>query len=483
MFFVMGLTVLNCQQYNSEVVKLTGQDKYRIVFAFIGDGYQIDELDRYSIDVNQITDDLFNKSPFYEYSDFFNVYRIDVDSPESGADHPGTANDVMEPLHEVKTVQTSFECTFDFAGIHRLLVPVDGGNAFQVLATTKPGYDQGFVLSNSEHYGGSGGLLATSSTHHAASEISIHEIGHSFANLADEYYNGNPRELANQSKISDPLLVRWKHWIGIEGVDVYPYGNSFPQSEWYRPHQNCEMRFLNREFCPVCKEQIIKSIYDHVEPIGELSLSEGQHIIDTSAMVISANILQTVNKSIHTQWTINGSFISNSDSVTVTDTELTNDLNILELIVEDKSEMLKDPGFTAIFKRQWLLERDLDNDGFLSYDDCDDNNPDINPDAEEIPNNGIDEDCDGADQTNSNHELSYALTNIYPNPTSDIIEINISGQSEYELNLYNLDGINILKTKFTDHFKVNPLANGFYIIEITDLHSGQKVVQKIIVEN
>ena len=79
----------------------------------------------------------------------------------------------------------------------------------------------------------------------------LHELGHTTANLADEYFAGASyaREYANMTAESDPEKVRWKRFIGKNGVGVYEYDNG--GDGWYRPHENCKMRFLESNMLSV----------------------------------------------------------------------------------------------------------------------------------------------------------------------------------------------------------------------------------------
>lgn len=124
---------------------------------------------------------------------------------------------------------------------------------------------------------------------------------------------------------------------------------------------------------------------------------------------------------------------------------------------------------------------DMDGDGFLAQFDCDDTDPSINPDGTEIPNNGIDEDCSGLDLVTSFHELSNSTINIYPNPTVDIINIDVSGRLDYQVSLYDLNGKVLLVSQNVSRLSLGYTPAGIYLLEISDLNSGQKVVERIVI--
>jgi hypothetical protein len=331
--FLLVVSSLRAQIFPVEVIKNNGASNKRVNIVFLGDGYQSTEQDLYITNVNTVVSTMFTQSPFLEYEKFFNVYAIKVPSVESGAKHAGTATDVNEPLTPVTNPDNYFGSRFDVSRIHRLLVPSRGGAINSIMRDNVPDFDQALVLVNSSVYGGSGGTFATSSTNVSAAEIAIHEIGHSFANLGDEYWF-ECTEKKNRSANNNPATVIWSNWIGSNGIDIFTIAGSSPTC--YRPHANCKMRTLNQPFCAVCKQALIDKIYALVSPIDNFTPITNNVNFTGSSINFALGLILPNPNTLKIEWVLNGTTIANDvNNINVLSTNLNVGNNTLIAKVTD----------------------------------------------------------------------------------------------------------------------------------------------------
>lgn len=238
-------------QFNFEYRDLinNGSDSENYCILIAGDGYTSGEQAKFLNTAQRVADYFMTRSPFNDEAirNKINIRAVCTVSNQSGVSMD--ANNLYD---------TFFKSSFNNAGIERLLCIHDNDALDKIVQQYMPDCNVPIVVCNSTVYGGSGGSVCVVSDHEQATDIAFHEFGHTGGGLADEYWetttdSTNGREYPNRTAESDPAKCKWSKFIGINGVGLYAFDEN---PAWYRPHQNCEMRYLNQEFCEVCKEQI-----------------------------------------------------------------------------------------------------------------------------------------------------------------------------------------------------------------------------------
>ena len=290
--------------YNSSTILDNGPVDNRIDIVLVGDGYTRNDLPGYINHANNLVNSFFNEGVLNNYRHYFNVHRVDVISSESGVDNDpqGTDRD------------TALDMTYYCSNIARLLC-VNVSKATQA-AQNAPQVDQILALANSRTYGGAGYSSANLGTlagnNGSAIEVAIHEFGHSFADLADEYtyggdetYTGSEPSAVNVSIYRKTQMqqrqAKWFRWLDVAGVDTFE-GAHYSVYGIYRPTSNSKMRSLGQPFGPVNDEQFVIRIYQSVSPID--SATPGGTV--TRGTLLSVEPLQPLNHDLSIRWWVDG---------------------------------------------------------------------------------------------------------------------------------------------------------------------------------
>jgi hypothetical protein len=195
-------------------IEKNGDPSEKVDLLLLGEGYTARESGKCKADVRRLTAGIFAVSPFKERRSDFNVWAICAPALESGVSHPSKG------IHR----NTLFGSTFDVFGTERYALSFDD-HAIRTIAASAP-YDVLGIVMNEKEYGNGGifGLYASVSIDYPTGvSVFVHEFGHHFAGLGDEYYfNANvayapasrvePWE-PNITALLDPKDLKWKSLV------------------------------------------------------------------------------------------------------------------------------------------------------------------------------------------------------------------------------------------------------------------------------
>lgn len=305
------------QDFPIDTIQYAGPEA--VNFVLLGDGYTATEQRKFLSSAKKVYNALFQKSPMNKYKKWFNLYAIEVISNESGISHPGVLRNGVYVCPEgssmpIKNVDTYFAIHFDAYNIHRLPCPDNSTKIYNLLNALMPDYQMVGILCNTSEYGGAGGSYLTCTMHDSASEIFIHEFGHTFASLADEYFAGDGYlgEYPNQTANNNSNTIKWKHWWGQSSVGAFPIGGSTKADKYYKPvNGTCEMEYLNKQFCPVCRETIIEELHSRVKVIAEYAPNTKNVTMndDSLRFEITRYYKATSPNKIDFEWSLDGNIL------------------------------------------------------------------------------------------------------------------------------------------------------------------------------
>ncbi|MGA7304719.1 MAG: M64 family metallopeptidase, partial [Rhodothermales bacterium] len=190
----------------------SGPPSTKVDLLMLGDGYTLEEMDKWHADARRLADTLLSHEPFLTHRADFNVRAIDSPSLNSGISSPSTG-----VIHE-----TPIGATYDSFNMQRYVLTF-ANKRWRDIAAAAP-YEFVVIIANNRQYGGAGiyNLYSTvAADHEYTAYVLVHEFGHQFAGLGDEYYTSDVTYEIDQSRpepwspnvTADPIHPKWKDLV------------------------------------------------------------------------------------------------------------------------------------------------------------------------------------------------------------------------------------------------------------------------------
>ena len=250
-----------------------------IDIAILAEGYTAQEMETFYKDAVIACESLLSHEPFHSMKNRFNIVAVASPSEDSGVSVPR--------LDEWK--RTAFSSHFSTFYSDRYLTTSRVKSIHDALVGIP--YEHIIILANTEEYGGGGiynSYTLTAAHHPMFRPVVVHEFGHSFGGLADEYFYDNdvmtdtypldvePWEQNISTRIN--FASKWEDML-VKGTPIptpvsesekYPVGvyegAGYSAKGIYRPADNCRMRTNQYPtFCPVCQRAIQRIIDFYTE--------------------------------------------------------------------------------------------------------------------------------------------------------------------------------------------------------------------------
>jgi hypothetical protein len=261
--------------YVDQVVAIldNGDPATKVDLLILGDGYTEDQHDEFMAKARELADILFATSPFREREDDFNVWALAPASAEPGVSRPSTNTYRDTPIGT----------TYDAFRSERYVLTFDNRNMRRIASSTP--YDFIEILTNTEVYGGGGiyGLFSTAAANNEwAPYLFVHEFGHHFAGLADEYYTSavayeppaaivEPYE-PNVTALLEPAELKWKHLVTPNTPLPTPWPKeAFEEHSIAVQKRRAEMRAAN------VSEEEMNALFRYTKEFTEELFSKSQY--------------------------------------------------------------------------------------------------------------------------------------------------------------------------------------------------------------
>lgn len=249
-----------------------------IDIAILAEGYRPEEMESFYAHADSAITSLRNHEPFKSMMDRFNIVAVAAPSADSGVSIPrlGEWRNTAVGSHFSTFYSTRYLTTPHVKQIHDLLTGIP--------------YEHIIILANTDEYGGGGiynSYTLTTARHESFAPVIVHEFGHSFGGLGDEYFYDDDvmsgsyaidLEPWEPNVTTHPQDPKWRDQLKpgtplptpVEEADKWPVGvyqgAAYTSRNAYRPADHCRMRDnVTKGFCPVCQKAIKSLILFYTE--------------------------------------------------------------------------------------------------------------------------------------------------------------------------------------------------------------------------